>query len=306
MLRNPSRFNGNLAGIAAIFLWALIPIIFKAGVAEYDASTLFLARFLFSLILFIPLFFRSKILLELRKEPLSSLKIGIALFICYYFFSCALTLMSASAYIIIYSLNPVISLLFLKVKLNSRLVVSIALGVLGIIVSLGNSSLNLSASLKGICYIVLGMTSWAVYTKLLIDSHKTYTDLENSFLTHFISFFVAAAWWMSNKMPSPPQSITFYGLAFAFAIISPLAYFCFSYALRIAPVFGILSQFLDPVVSLFLAVLFLQEKMNMYQFAALPLVFTSAYLAMRVDKATDTQHNIARATQNIASNSEKA
>jgi len=58
-----------------------------------------------------------------------------------------------------------------------------------------------------------------------------------------------------------------------------LAYFCFNESLRLSPSFCVLSQYLEPVIGIFIGVLFFQESLTAIQLVGSLLIIGSVAIA---------------------------
>ena len=96
-LLNTEVSKSIIAGILAMLLWGLIPILFKSGVSEANPSTVLMVRFIFSLLISFPAILKIATNKTFLKAPLQLFKISASLVMVYYCFGSALREINASA-----------------------------------------------------------------------------------------------------------------------------------------------------------------------------------------------------------------
>lgn len=251
-----------LAGILAVFLWAAIPALVKTGTTEENLTLLLVIRFLISSVVFLPLL--KTVLLKVPQIPTKTLLLLAAVLGAnYYFQGLAMHLVPASWYVVIFSLNPILALLLLKVRLNTRKWTGILLAFTGtLLFTVGQMS---SAPWLALVFITIGMLTWVLYTQIIQKFQSVYSDVESSAITQFVSLAACLLIWFSHGIPTQSLEPHQWSSLIVLGLTTPLAYYCFSYCLRKTPAFGIVSQYLEPVFGILIGVLFFHESLTLLQ-----------------------------------------
>jgi len=259
-----TNIKSILAGILAVFLWAAIPALVKTGTNEENLTLLLVIRFVISSLIFLPLL--KTVVSRLDQIP----KKQIILLTCvlganYYFQGLAMHLVPASWYVVIFSLNPILALLMMKVRLSSRKWFGIALAFLGTLMfTVGQIQ---TAPWQALVFITIGMLTWVLYTQIIQKFQNVYADVESSAVTQFLSLGACLLIWLGHGVPIQALAPQQWSSLIVLGLTTPLAYYCFSYCLRKTPAFGIVSQYLEPVFGVFIGVLFFHETLTLLQIA---------------------------------------
>lgn len=270
-----NSYIAHLAGTFAVLIWAAIPALVKTGSTGSNLSLLLMLRFLIASFLFLPI--ARSIWRKLNKPDLKILfAMSVVLGANFFFQGIAMQNLPASWYVVIFSLNPVLALIGVKTKMTSKILINIFLMLLGTVLfidfkQVANSHLSLSFA-----YVFVGMLTWVSYTLLLTKIQKKFTDYEVTGLTQQLALISCFVIWLLCGHPTDliagqiPSIISL-------GVLTPLAYFLFSYCLRRNPAFGILSQYLEPVFGVLIGYLFLNESLSYVQIiGALLIVWRSA------------------------------
>jgi len=256
------NINSILAGILAVFLWAAIPALVKTGTTQDNLSFLLVIRFVISSLIFLPLLKRvySKIF-QIPKTQLALL--AVILGANYYFQGLAMHLVPASWYVVIFSLNPIIAILLLKIPLTSRKWTGFALAFIGtLLFTVGQME---SAPWKALVFITIGMLTWVLYTQIIQKFQTVFNDVESSAVTQFFSLAACALIWLGHGFPTEALGSAQWSSLAVLGLTTPLAYYCFSYCLRKTPAFGVVSQYLEPVFGVLIGVIFFHETLALPQ-----------------------------------------
>ena len=256
-----SNIKSILAGILSVFIWSVIPALVKVG-SHSDTLTFFLVgRFVIASILFLP--FLKSILL---KGTQISLKNWILLTLIlagnFYFQGQAMETVPTSWYLVVFSLNPVLALLFIGAKWSRNLVVGLSISIIGSLFFINSSDFKIANDWMALMYMLLGMLTWVAYTFMIKRFQGIFTDSEATGVTQFLALIGVSAIWLAKGMPAPilpPIEMISIGLL---GVVTPLAYFLFSYSLRRTPRFGIVSQYLEPLFGAMVGVAFLNESLT--------------------------------------------
>jgi drug/metabolite transporter (DMT)-like permease len=271
---------GVISGLVAVFLWGVIPILFKVGAETTPISFLLLVRFLVANVILMPVFFKFlKFKKHVTKIKWFYLFLSTAMsLIC---FSIALDGMSASVYIALYSVNPLATLLFLRSKITPKILLSLAVILIGVAAVLDfTNPFNSKTNIFDLFLLLCGMLSWAIYTKLIIEFQNTYDDSLNAAITHFLSLISMFLWWSYDGFVTVKMDSSFIGISIIFGFCSPVAFFCYSYCLRKVQTFGVLSQYLETLFGLLATRIVLNEMMSDIQLFGVFLIVFGTSLSL--------------------------
>ncbi len=253
----------HLAGILAVIIWAAIPALVKFGSTSNNLSFLLLLRFLIASLLFLPVSLAIWKKIKKLDVPLL-ITISLVLGANFYFQGLAMQDLPASWYVVIFSLNPIFALIGLKTKLTRKLIANVLMMFFGTLLFIDfqqviNNHLSIS-----LLYVFIGMLTWVFYTFLLARIQNKFSDIESTGVTQQLALIACLLIWLIKGFPigfsdSQIPSVIILGL------LTPAAYFLFSYCLRRTPTFGVLSQYLEPVFGVLIGFLFLNESLSAVQ-----------------------------------------
>ncbi len=273
------NFNSILAGVLAVFLWAAIPALVKTGTTPENLSFLLMVRFTISSLVFLPLLKKIWSCLG-RVSKIDLLVLAVILGANYYFQGLAMHLVPASWYVVIFSLNPILAVLLLRIRLSGRKWLGLGLAFLGtLLFTVGQVQ---AAPWKALVYITIGMLTWVLYTKVIQRFQKTFNDTESSALTQFVSLASCLLIWFVDGTPLQPLSTPQWSSLVVLGLTTPLAYWAFSYCLRKTPAFGVASQYLEPVFGVMIGVAFFHETLALAQIVGASAIVLGA---LQVEKS---------------------
>lgn len=257
-----------ISGIIAVLLWSVLPVLVKSSFLEIPVSYFLVLRFSISLVLFI--WFLPQILRKLLQVKLSYNILFAAILGANYFLqSLAIKNMPVSWYIVIFSLNPLISCLLLRIKFNKNLILSFILSILGVCLFLFTDIKTLqSISLSSFVFLVAGMFLWVFYTLMAKEYQKSMSDFEIMNASNIYSLFSAMLVWSFFNFPTVPVTTLSSGSLIALFLSSvglPVAYFLYLYSLRRTPTFSQLSQYLELIFGLIFSICIFNEKISLHQ-----------------------------------------
>jgi O-acetylserine/cysteine efflux transporter len=268
------RAHAILAGIVAIVFWAALPVLVKVGLAEIGIPLLLLGRFVIGAIPALP--FLSRLLRKGRQiQATDWLWLGVVLGANYYLQARAVAELPASFYIVVFALNPMLSLLVIGTRMTPRILGPIALAAIGTLGFANGDSLTGRVAWPAMLFLVGGMLSWVFYTLLLTRLQKVYDDFDATLVTQLVSLTAVSAIWLGAGAPWTPLGLPTVGLLALLGIGSFLAYLCFSFSLRHFRVFGVASQYLEPVIGLLLAWAVLGERISVQQWCSTAIIFAA-------------------------------
>lgn len=267
------------AALLAVLIWSVAPAVMKLGLSHMDTISLLLCRFMLSSILFIPVVigvFKKIKTLTVKNWLAFSTIVGVI----YFLQMSALKSLPVSWYLVVFSLNPILSLIFMKVSFNKRLLLSLALAIVGTSLFLKFDELSFEISLSSWIYMGGGMLAWVAYSSFLPVMQKSYSDFEITALTSFVGLLSTGVVWVANGSGNLSFDTVGTISSLGLGILFPLAYFLFSFVIRYRPVFGIVSQYLEPVFGIAIAYFFLGESLQWMQILGASLIVSSmGYLA---------------------------
>ncbi|NJL25241.1 MAG: DMT family transporter [Calothrix sp. SM1_5_4] len=184
----------------------------------------------------------------------------------------------ATWYIAIFSLSPLLTLFFLRVRLNRPSVLGIGIALMGTILFVAFSAEFRSISFRGILALFGGMVTWALYVPSAKTFQEVFCDRQVTAITSLLSLISVSILWICNGVPVVPFSAqSFLVIAVAGGLV-PLAYWAFLFSVRAVPVFGITSQYLEPVIGFAFAVVILGESLTFMQLIGGAVTFSGVAL----------------------------
>lgn len=254
-----------VAGVLAVFIWAVIPCLVKTGTETLSIPLLIVLRFLVAssvMLYWLPGVIKKMFRVKGWLWLLLLLDLGAN----YYFQSIAMKQLPVSWYIVIFSLNPILSLFFLKVPFNKNLILSIALSMMGTLCFLNWSEEKLLMNPLTLISLMIGMLTWVIYTLLVKKFQNVYNDIEITTLTNFNSLIAALIIWSMEGFKLSSLSATSLIAVTILGVGTVLAYIFYSYCLRRLPAFGILSQYLEPVFGIGAGYIMYHETLSIVQY----------------------------------------
>lgn len=252
------------AGVFSVLCWSSLPVIMKLGLESLPITYFLLLRFATASVFCLAIT-RFEVSQFAQISLSRWLLLSAILTTNFILQAIAIHEIPATWYIAVFSLSPLISLLCLRSKINSISAIGIGLAILGtLIFALSSDQLNF-LSWSGILALFGGMITWALYVPLVQPFQNIFDDRQVTAITSFLSLIPISLLWLIQGAPMhvlSAQGILAIGIL---GIIVPLAYWTFLYSIRHIPVFGISSQYLEPIFGFALAVLVLGESFHFLQ-----------------------------------------
>lgn len=269
------------AGLGAIVIWGAIPVLVKVTLNTIPVSEYLFFRFLIGSLIILP--WLSGIIKKRRAmSTLLWAVLALDLFGNYFFQTLAMQGLPASWYIVIFALNPVLALVLLRTKLDRALRIALGAAFGGTILFVNTSDAGPSPWM--LFCIVVGMLTWVIYTLVIRKFQRVFSDPEITAVTQALSLVSMSVLWAVKGFPHQPVDTAGLVGITVLGAFTPLAYFMFSYALRRMPIFGVSSQYLEPVVGLWLAHIVFGESLNLRQWlGVIVIVISTVALAKRVE-----------------------
>lgn len=255
-----------LSGLGAILIWSLAPAIVKTTTSSVamNLSEFFMLRYFIAAVISLPWIFK-----VFKKGRVLTAKqwitlwfyINVSIFLQAY----ALQFVPLSWYVIIFSLNPLMTFLFMRLKLSKIKIWAIIFSFSGALFFINPIEMQDQPSWLGIFAVVGTMVTWAAFTTKLVDLQRVYKDIELSVITNYLSLTGSFVLWMicSRSFDSiPAQSI---GPIAMLSLLMPIAFWLFSFCLRTLPVFGVASQYMELIFGLIIGVYFFGDFFSFIQ-----------------------------------------
>jgi drug/metabolite transporter (DMT)-like permease len=267
-----------LAGIFAVVLWAAIPSLVKISSDNLPISLLVLFRFGISMLAFV--WFVPGLV---PKIKLVEKKYLVGLFFVlgmnYFFQSVAMHRLPASWYIVIFALNPILALICLRLRMSTTKWICIFVAAIGSLLFIQAKEVDVLFEPLTFVSLVIGMLTWVGYTVLISGFQKHFSDFEVTSLTHIVSFLAALTIWLGSGMPWQTPNTGDLAAVIILGLVTPFAYYFFAYCLRRNPTFGVVSQYLEPVVGVLLGVILFKESLSWIQIAGASTIIASMSIA---------------------------
>jgi drug/metabolite transporter (DMT)-like permease len=256
------------AGIISVFIWALLPVLVKSSFTQISVSYFLLIRF------GLAIFVLSSLIWKFRRQlfhlqPKVYFNFLIVLGANYWLQCLAIKDLPVSWYIVIFSLNPFLSLLLMKTCWSQRLILSLILGIMGVLLFLFKDEQFLNGiPLYGFLYLVGGMLTWVLYTFMSKQTQSKISDTTLTLLTQILSFIAVFFIWLIDGFPHE-SLMQLNTLSWASIILSgvglPVAYYLYLYSLRRTPIFSQLSQYLELLFGLLFSWLIYNEQITLFK-----------------------------------------
>jgi drug/metabolite transporter (DMT)-like permease len=266
------RTRAIFTGVLAIIFWASLPVLVKLGLAQVSIPLLLVGRFVVGVVPALP--FLPRLLRTAHKvRGTDWVWLFVVLGANYYLQTRAVAELPASFYIVVFALHPMFTLLLIGTRMTRKILGPIALAVAGTLGFVDTASLAGKIEWPALLFLAGGMASWICYTVLLTRLQKVYDDFDTTLVTQLVSLGAVLAIWLASGAPWSHLGISTIGLFALLGIGSFIAYLCFSFSLRHFPVFGVASQYLEPVIGLLFAWAALGERISVQQWCSIAVIF---------------------------------
>jgi drug/metabolite transporter (DMT)-like permease len=279
--------------ISVVVIWGTTFPIMKLSLYYISPVMLLSFRFLLSAVLMVPMIFKNKMLIE-KKNVILGVIGGILLFIAYYTQTEGLKYTTSSQsglitgmYVV---LLPLISLLYLKIKINRVDVIAVAMGFIGLILMSSlrfNSADSFGDILTFVCAIFYAVQTAYVfkYTKFL-DS-MVFTFYQLLMVGVLSAVFLPFSWEPSGLL----QPIVIFTIVFTALFASFFAILINTRALMyIEPTAAGIIYVGEPVFAVISSILILKEIPTLYIILG-GIVIVIAMLIETVQKYIETRNS---------------
>lgn len=277
-----------LALIGANIIWGAAPPIFKWAMVDIGPFTLAFLRFLIASFLILPFAHRH---LTVKKDDVAEVFLlgflGVALNISFFFLGLKFApSINAS---IIGSAGPIFLILFsvllLREKPKNKLIMGSLLGLCGVLVIMMKPlfSQEPNMDLLGNGFFFLAMLAGLGHTLLGRQLLKKYDPLGVTFWSFFVGALFFLPLFINENLDKIAIELTIpalTGILFGAILSSAVAYFLFFWALKYMPASETgVFVYLDPIVTVLIALPLLGEKPDTFYYVGSLFVFFGIYVA---------------------------
>lgn len=268
-LRFDENIISQLLAFTAVFLWAVSIIFTKLGTKYYDSTTLAVLRYTFTFFMLIIFMVVKKIKFpELKDIPIFFLAGFIGFAFHMITFNKGVSCLTSATSSIILACAPIftsiLSVLFLKEKINLYCWISIFISFLGIIILTlweGVFSFN-----EGIFWMLLAAFLLAMYNIMQRKFSDKYSGTSSSIYCMLTGAILLAIYSPASLLEIPKMNINQFIIIFFLSFLaSVIAYICWGKALVMGNSTGEIANFmfLGPFISTLTGTVFLNEKLTL-------------------------------------------
>lgn len=292
MLNEKYRALLGLAG--TVILFSLLVVIAKGMTVNVPSMYIFFLRMFFASIVFLPFFIIGRVWKKNRFKQLILISLLSSGNVAGFMWGIEFTTASASQ--IIYAAMPILTILitvaFLQEKYSMTTIVGVLIGLIGIIFIIYQSAvekgLTISGGLTGNLVMVLAMSCWLAYVLLSKKMSRIFSPTEIGSTSVLITFSVSIILFLIQYISGDNTislnrdiivSTFFMGVFGTF-----LTYLLLQYAIKILrPLTVNLTSYIQPIVTAFLAYIFLGEKLTLSFAVGSVLVFSGVFLTATLE-----------------------
>lgn len=263
--------------VFANLVWGLSPILAKIGLQGVNEVHFLLLRFALSSLMLAPWMwpaikkFRRRLAAGASGRAWSQLAVGAGTVAIHYYLQVfALKQAPVTWYVFFYSLCPILSLFIVRGPISRRLIVTGLAALVGC---------SIFADMQGeigaltLIALIASVLTWVLFTWSVQSWQSLLTDAEISATVSGLSLVVFLT---IAIMRGSPAASSWNGQAFfatlTLAVLLPLAFFAYSFALRRHAGLAVIGQYAEPIFGTAGAVLLLHEALSLRQTAGLIIV----------------------------------
>ena len=261
-------------------IWGTFPVAIKWVLFSVNVPTFLIIRFAFSALL----------LIGMCPGIIRKIKHIKSSYLTYFFIAIAITFstqmvaldeLPVTFFIVFFTLTPIFLHFILKLGYSRLIVAGVLLAIGGVFLFFTTAPKVAShLTFMGMLMLFLGSISWCVYSYLIRKIHAVLNDLEIAALTNYCAFFSSLATLLIKPKWLLIQHLT----GSVTAIICLLsgcmtaAFFLYSYAMRLKPVFATFSQYLEPILGLLASALVFHEILSLLQWLSVFITIAGTVL----------------------------
>lgn len=276
------------AALVAIALWSAAPSLVHLTVQTVDPTYYLLLRFL----VVAPL---SLAVLPAIARRALGVEVKLLAAFCvltatnYYCQTLSLQALPASWYIVLFALNPLLSLALLRESISGGAKLSLCATLAGTALFLQTDDFAAIVTVWSVVVMLGNMVTWSLTIVAIARLQRSFSNMQLTMLANCVGLATVVPIWGAGGFATAPIAWDQAATIIAIGVGMPVAFFLFSFALRRAPLFAIVSQYLEPLFGLAVAVVFLREHIGVLQAVGALIVFSSTMtLGMRTKRRCDT------------------
>lgn len=284
-------------------LFSTMEVALKIAGSDLDAFQLTFLRFIIGGLFLLPFAWvriKKKNIVIRRNDYLYMLLLGI---ICIpfsmVFFQLGVENSNASTAAVIFCINPMFTIFFAhfvtEEKLSRNKIISIAIGIVGIVFMIGPWNIQVGDSFLGASYSILAAVLFGLYSALGRRSVHRLGGLPQTAISFLLgSVAMVPLMFLLNKPIISGIALENLPVLFYVGImVTGLGYLCYFMAMEYGDAAtASIVFFIKPGLAPIIAVLILREVINLNGFLGIILVFAGSYINLREQKAIKTRKNI--------------
>jgi drug/metabolite transporter (DMT)-like permease len=284
-------------------LFSTMEVALKIAGSDLDAFQLTLLRFIIGGLFLLPFALvriRKKRIIIGRNDYLYMLLLGvICIPISMVLFQLGVENSNASTAAVIFCINPMFTIFFAhfvtEEKLSRNKIISIIIGIVGIVFMIGPWNIQVGDSLLGASYSTLAAVLFGLYSALGRRTVHRLGGLPQTAISFLLgSVAMVPLMFVLNKPII--SGITWENLPVLFYVgimVTGLGYLCYFMAMEHGDAAtASIVFFIKPGLAPIIAVLILREVINLNGFLGIILVFAGSYINLREQRAIKTRKNI--------------
>lgn len=270
-----------VALLLSMIIWGGVPTMIKLALTQIDVSSFIVLRFMISSILLLPVLGSITRKIKLISLP-TWLAFAVTVAVMFYSQTWAIGAVSVSWYVVLFSITPALIAVFLRYKMSWKTILCVGLLGVSLFLFISTDRSDAQWSWLGLGAVFIGILSWVIYSVLIKKLHVAFNDVQITALTCYIAAIVNIGIWVMQGAHSLLNlSFNAYKLSALTGILLPLAFFCYSFAMRRVPRFAIFGQYFEPVFGLVIAVIVLGRSLSILQYGLSGLILLEVALVTK-------------------------
>ena len=284
-------------------LFSTMEVALKIAGSDLDAFQLTLLRFIIGGLFLLPFAIvriKKKNIVIKGRDYLFMLLLGVVCIpVSMVFFQLGVENSNASTAAVIFCINPMFTMFFAhfitEEKLTRNKVISIIIGIMGIVFMIAPWNIQLGDSLIGATYSTLAAMLFGLYSALGRRTVHRLGGLPQTAISFLLGSLAMIPLMIVLDKPII-SGITLQNLPVLFYVgimVTGLGYLCYFMAMEHGDAAtASIVFFIKPGLAPIIAVLILREVINLNGFLGIILVFAGSYINLREQKAIKTRKNI--------------
>lgn len=283
-----SKFKniGIISGVISMGISSYNPYLIKNTLANIDIIIFMLLRYL------VPTLLLSTFLAKALRKNLRSIKsdliiIGLMIAICNLTQILSLKQVLGTWFIVFFACTPVVNIWFVSQSRSIHINIACILAVLGCMFFIINKEINNYPDFKSILFLIISSGSWIMVLLRLRKIQTILSDMEINAFFYTVSFIMALIVFIVTindyRLPVLNDLNIFIirdlGIFIFIWLLCPLSSLLFNISIRNAPIFGILSQYLQLVFGLIIGTCIFYEPSHYMQWIGATLIIGALLLS---------------------------